>query len=194
MHEEWRREKRSTMVVALSVGHVGRIDKDLRDYGCSAGNAIEGELAHEYSLEAAKLLRAAGHRVFIQSFGEYADRIEFAHSARADVYVSCHVNSAESEGDYGLVLYDGNVENADALAIHLASSLEAQKRRVHDAASYGNWRNAYNCISLCYYRRPFGIVYEPFFIQQYVSAPEKYSPKIIGAQLATGLLNYWGSR
>lgn len=81
--------------IAISVDHMGKPNKPL-DRGACYHHVNESDLCMGYAFELYKELTKTGHSPLLLCDGTYKGRAIRANNFKADLYLSCHLNSSET--------------------------------------------------------------------------------------------------
>lgn len=130
-------------LIDFDIGHMGNTGgrEGARHFGLR-----EEDLALDFALHAAELLRSRGHEVQLWTSRRYRARQMAARNARSDAYVAVHVNvdpRYKPDDAYGLVLYRGRPDLARAIEKRL-EALDEIPRVALLRATQDDWtRHAY---------------------------------------------------
>lgn len=109
------------MLVAMTVGHVGRPSKEFKDLGAAQGSNVEADFVRRYVHALERAFRKLGVQSATLSDGSYADQWARADAYGADVYLNCHMNAGG--GDRGEFFYDHRSTKGKALADNVVAAL-----------------------------------------------------------------------
>lgn len=128
-------------VIAIDPGHGGK------DSGAVGFGLKEKEIVLDVGLKVQKLLEAEGAKVIMtrnnDTFVELEDRASFANNAKADIFISLHINAATSESANGTETYwnekyqsANSKKLAEKIQNRLIEKLGTRNRGVKDAGFY----------------------------------------------------------
>lgn len=138
-------------IIVIDPGHGGLSEKGIMDQGTSYGNLKEKDITLDVSNRISAKLRAAGANVVQTRTGDVnrqfllGDRTQIAYDAKAELFVSIHVNSASSASANGAETYYDTSKNANGdeskeLAQEIQKQLVAlagmNDRKARDSAFY----------------------------------------------------------
>lgn len=109
------------LTIVIDPGH-GGIDPG----AISSGNVLEKDVVLAFALELADQLRAAGHYEVVltrddDTFLSLSERVEFARSRHADIFVSIHADSFSSPNVRGTAIYTVSERASNQMVAEIAA-------------------------------------------------------------------------
>ena len=193
------------MTVFLDRQHSGQIRKP-QAYGAFSGHhgRHEADMTADYLLACERSLRLAGVDVIPISDGTYRERharvLDYAAGLSGPcVYVAAHINAGG--GDYGCVFHDHRSTMGKSCAEFVADSLDDAcpelARVLAKPCTAADWtKNAFATVRGIYAGRPFGLCFEPCFLDNdtHNKLLESRGLARIGEALANGIITWMENR